>query len=74
MVWEMEHYFSAYQISFYVLLYVGLGFVRYGTDLECSADAEDTVVGLLGRETLEGLLDDVVLLGDQVISPGLIVS
>ena len=66
----MEHYFCAYHISFVLFC----SWLRYGTDLECSADAEDTVVGLLGRETLKGLLDDVVLLGDQVISPGLIVS
>ena len=35
--------------------------------LESTAQAEDTVVGFLGRQTLEGELDGVVLLGDQVI-------
>lgn len=39
------------------------------TDLECAADAEDAVVGLLGRQTLDSLLDGLALLGDQVIEP-----
>lgn len=37
--------------------------------LHGAAQAEDAVVCLLGSEALEGLLDDVVLLGDQVIGP-----
>lgn len=37
------------------------------TDLEGAAHAEDTVVGLLGREALEGEKDDIGLFGDQVI-------
>lgn len=37
--------------------------------LEGSAETEDTVVGLLGTKTLEGGLDGVVLLGEQVIGP-----
>lgn len=37
--------------------------------LEGAADAEDTVVGLLGRQALEGELDYVVLLGENVIGP-----
>lgn len=37
------------------------------TYLEGPADTEDAVVGLLGGETLDGSLDGVVLLGDQVI-------
>lgn len=37
--------------------------------LEGAAQTEDTVVGLLGAEALEGGVDDVVLLGEQVISP-----
>lgn len=39
--------------------------------LEGSADTEDAVVGILSGETLQGLLDDVVLLGDQVVKSGL---
>jgi hypothetical protein len=35
--------------------------------LEGAAQAENTVVGLLGSETLEGVLDDVVLLGQEVV-------
>lgn len=41
------------------------------TYLEGPAQTEDAVVGLLGRKTLDGLLDDVVFLGDQVIGPGM---
>lgn len=41
-----------------------------GTNLEGSADTEDTVVGLLSGETLDSGLDDVVLFGDQVVEPG----
>ena len=37
--------------------------------LHGAAQAEDAVVCLLGSEALEGLLDDVVLFGDQVIGP-----
>jgi hypothetical protein len=37
--------------------------------LEGPTQTEDTVVGLLGSETLEGGLDSVVLLGEQVIGP-----
>lgn len=37
------------------------------TNLERSAETEDTVVGLLGRKTLDGGLDSVALFGDQVI-------
>lgn len=39
------------------------------TNLERSADTEDTVVGLLSRKTLDGCLDDVVLFGDEVVEP-----
>jgi hypothetical protein len=35
--------------------------------LESSADAEDAVVGFLGRKTLNGSLNNVGLLGNQVI-------
>lgn len=35
--------------------------------LEGAAEAEDAVVGLLGREALDGLENDVGLLGDEVI-------
>src|SRR4051812_1599768 len=38
-------------------------------NLESAAHAEDTVVGLLGRETLEGEEDDLGLLGDEIIGP-----
>lgn len=37
--------------------------------LESAADAEDAVVGLLGRQALEGVLDGDVLLGQDVIGP-----
>lgn len=37
--------------------------------LHGAAQAEDAVVGLLGSEALESLLDDIVLFGDQVIGP-----
>lgn len=40
-----------------------------GSNLDGTADTEDTVVGLLGRQTLDGLLDGLALLGDQVIEP-----
>jgi hypothetical protein len=44
------------------------------SNLECTADTEDAVVGLLSRKTLDGLLDVLALLGDQVIEPiGLLV-
>jgi hypothetical protein len=35
--------------------------------LESPADAEDAVVGLLWRQALEGELDDIILLHDNVI-------
>lgn len=37
--------------------------------LEGAAQAENTVVGLLGLEALEGGVDNVVLLGEQIIGP-----
>lgn len=37
--------------------------------LESSAQTEDTVVGFLWSETLQGSLHDIVLLGEQVIGP-----
>jgi hypothetical protein len=37
--------------------------------LKSAAQAEDTVVGLLGIEALEGGVDNVVLLGEQVVGP-----
>lgn len=40
------------------------------TNLEGPADTEDTVVGLLGRQTLERLLDGLGLFGDQVVRAG----
>ncbi len=40
------------------------------TNLERSADTEDTVVGLLSRKTLDGGLDDVIFFGDQVVRSG----
>jgi hypothetical protein len=36
-------------------------------DLESAAHAEDTVVGLLGRETLEGEEDGLGLLRNKVV-------
>jgi hypothetical protein len=39
-------------------------------NLECAADAEDTVVGLLGGKALDGLLHGLALLGDEVVEPG----
>jgi hypothetical protein len=36
-------------------------------DLESAAEAENAVIGLLGRETLDGLENDVGFLGDEVI-------
>lgn len=38
-------------------------------NLECAADAEDAVVGLLGGQALDGFLDSLALLGNQVIIP-----
>lgn len=35
--------------------------------LERSPHSEDTVVSLLGAQTLEGLLHNLILLGDQVV-------
>ena len=37
--------------------------------LESAAQAEDTIVGLLGVEALEGGVHNVVLLGEQVVGP-----
>lgn len=37
--------------------------------LESAAQAEDTVVGLLGVEALESGVHNVVLLGEQVVGP-----
>lgn len=37
--------------------------------LESATQAENAVVGLLGAEALERSVDDVVLLGEQVIGP-----
>merc|ERR1712107_260847 len=52
---------------------VGLGplglrqkLVREGA-LERSSHSEDTVVGLLGTQTLKSLLHNLILLGDQVV-------
>ena len=39
------------------------------SNLEGTADAEDTVIGLLGRKTLDGLLDVLALLGNEVVEP-----
>lgn len=36
-------------------------------ELDGAADAVNAVVGLLGREALEGLLDDIGLLLDEVV-------
>lgn len=36
-------------------------------DLECATHAEDTVVGLLGRETLKGEEDNVGLFRDEIV-------
>lgn len=48
-----------------------VGLYRKGgrSNLESTADAEDTVVGLLGGKTLDGLLDVLALLRNQVIEP-----
>lgn len=52
--------------------------VEYGgrgqSNLESTADTEDTVIGLLGGKTLDGLLDVLALLRDQVIEPNWTVS
>lgn len=37
--------------------------------LHSASQAEDAVVGFLGLETLEGSLDDIVFLGNQIIGP-----
>lgn len=39
------------------------------TNLESPADTEDTVISLLRGKALDGSLDNLALLGDQVISP-----
>ncbi len=38
------------------------------TDLESSSDAKDAVIGFLGRETLQGLLNGFRLFGDEIIA------
>lgn len=44
--------------------------IRRGrANLECAANAEDAVVGLLGRQALDGLLNSLALLGNQVVEP-----
>lgn len=48
----------------------GRGLVELGwANLESTADTEDTVIGLLGGETLDSPLDGLALLGDQVVGP-----
>jgi hypothetical protein len=48
----------------------GKGEGRAGrSNLDSTAKTEDTVVGLLGRQTLDSLLDGLRLLGDQIIEP-----
>jgi hypothetical protein len=42
--------------------------IGYVTDLECSSDSEDAIVGFLGWETLQRELDVVVLFRDEVIA------
>ena len=42
---------------------------RDRANLESTADTEDTVVGFLSGKTLDGLLDGLALLGDQVVEP-----
>jgi hypothetical protein len=49
-------------------LLLGQELVGHG-ELESSAQTEDTVVGFLWSETLQGSLHDIVLLGEQVIGP-----
>lgn len=39
------------------------------TDLEGSSDSKDSVIGFLGRETLQGLLNGFGLFGDEIIRP-----
>jgi hypothetical protein len=53
----------------YLLGSAPVGYRARESNLESTADTEDTVVGLLGRKTLDGLLDVLALLGDQVIEP-----
>lgn len=43
--------------------------VGRGSNLESSADTENAVVGFLGRKTLDGDLNGLGLLGNQVIGP-----
>ena len=40
------------------------------TNLERSADTEDTVVGFLSRKTLDSGLDEICLFRDQVVESG----
>jgi hypothetical protein len=58
--------------------WLGFAPVEYGgrgqSNLESTADTEDTVIGLLGGKTLDGLLDILALLRDQVIEPSCEVS
>ena len=57
------------------LVLLGLGPLALGqqlvrqTALLGAADAEDAVVVLVGRQALEGELDCVALLGDEVVGP-----
>lgn len=39
------------------------------THLESAAETEDTVIGLLGRKTLDGLLYKLALLRNEVVGP-----
>ena len=63
-VWETEHCLTCcirplvWKISYLV-----------ETNLESPADTEDTVISLLRGKALDGSLNNLALLGDQVISP-----
>src|SRR5687768_16659762 len=37
--------------------------------LHSPSEAEDTVVGVLWRQALESLLDDIIFFGEQIIGP-----
>lgn len=43
--------------------------MKLKTNLECSTETKDTVIGLPGGQTLDGLLDHVAFFGDQIIGP-----
>lgn len=47
---------------------------RGQSNLECTADTEDTVIGRLRRKALDGLLDILALLGDQIVESSWAVS